>query len=116
MWKRFLLWLRDADKLDIFYLLGINEEFILEDDEEISDNIKKEFYSNKPIKHSDIKNKSDGVILKLAMVFDLNFDYSFRYVYYNNMIDKIFENIFNKAKFLPYFNYVKSYIKMKIDG
>ena len=105
---------RDADKLDIFYLLGINKDLIKEDHYLISDKIREDFYSNKLIKHTDINNESDDVILKLAMVFDLNFKYSFEYLNKYKLIDKIFENIENKNKFKPYFDYINKYIEERI--
>jgi len=103
--------IRDADKLDIFYLLGINKDLIVEDDNLISDNVKEEFYNNKLLKHTDVKNKSDDVVLKLAMVFDLNFKYSYKYLKEYKLIDKIYENIENKNKFKPYFDYINKYIE-----
>lgn len=107
--------IRDADKLDIFYLYSINKDLLKEDDEYISDHIKEEFYNNRLISHSDVKNKSDDVILKLAMVFDLNFRYSFQHIHDTKLIDRIFENINDKAKFEPYFNYIKDYIEKKLN-
>lgn len=106
--------IRDADKLDIFYLLGINKDLIEEDDEEISDKIKIDFYEHKLLSHLDSKSYSDDVVLKLAMVFDLNFKYSFKYMYDMKLIDKIYENIYNKVKFKPYFDYIKKYVEDKI--
>ena len=105
---------RDADKLDIFYLLGINKDLINEDYCLISDKIREDFYNNKLIKHTDINNESDDVILKLAMVFDLNFKYSFEYLNKYKLIDKIYENIKNKNKFKPYFEYINKYIEERI--
>lgn len=102
---------RDADKLDIFYLLGIYKDLVNEDHYLISDNIKDDFYNHRLIKFSDKNNISDDVILKLAMVYDLNFKYSFEYLKEYKLIDKIFENIENKNKFKPYFDYINKYIE-----
>lgn len=107
--------IRDADKLDIFYLLGINEDLMTEDDNEISDFIKEEFYNHRLLHHTDIKNASEDVILKLAMVYDLHFDYSFKHMYDMKLIDKMFENIKNKEKFKPYFDYINKYIEMNLN-
>lgn len=105
--------IKDADKLDIFYLLGINPDLIDEDGEEISEQIKNDFYNHKLINHKDVKNNSDNVILKLAMVYDLNFNYSFKHIYNMKLIDKIYTNIKNKEKFKPYFDYINKYIEEK---
>jgi len=112
--KLFCKIIRDADKLDIFYLLGINKELIREDKEEISSKIKEDFFNNKLLNRKDVNNENDNIILDLAMVFDLNFKYSFKYLEDNSLIDKFFENIDNKIKFKPYFDYIKSYIRDKI--
>ena len=109
--KLFCKIIRDADKLDIFYLLGVNKNLIKEDEQDISENVKQTFYNHNHIKHSQRQSKSDDVILKLAMIFDLNFTYSFKYIKQYNIIDKIFENIKNKYKFKPYFDYIKTYIE-----
>lgn len=104
---------RDADKLDIFYLLGINDDLIHEDDCLISDEIRNEFYNYKSIKHEDTKSKSDNIILILAMVFDLNFKYSFEHLKKYNLIDKIYEKIKNKDKFKSYFDFINKYIEKR---
>ena len=103
--------IRDADKLDIFYLLGINKDLMKEDNEPISDTIREDFYNNKSLKRINEKNQSDSIILSLAMVFDLNFKYSFEYLKEYQLIDKMFENIENKSKFKPYFDYINKYIE-----
>jgi len=102
---------RDADKLDIFYLLGINKDLMYEDECLISPNIKEDFYNHKSIKHTDKHNLSDDVICKLAMVYDLNFDYSYKYLKEYKLIEKIYDNIENKNKFKPYFDYINKYIE-----
>lgn len=107
--------IRDADKLDIFYLLGINEDLMVEDDNIISPAIKDYFYNHSSIRHEDANNASDDVILKLAMVYDLNFDYSFKHMYDMKLIDRMFKNIKNKEKFKPYFDYINNFIKEKLN-
>lgn len=102
---------RDADKLDIFYLLGINKDLMEEDDNLISDKIKEDFYNNNSLKRTDVKNKCDHIVLTLAMVFDLSFKYSYEYLKEYKFIDKIYENIENKNKFKPYFDYVNKFIE-----
>ena len=105
--------IRDAVKLDIFYLLGINKELIPEDDGTISDKVKEAFYNNKSISRLDCKNKNDDILLDIAMIFDLQFDYSLKYIKEMKLIDKIYENIENKAMFKPYFDYINKYIEKR---
>lgn len=102
---------RDADKLDILYLKTTND---LITDGEISLKVKKQFFKKKCINKIDIKNQSDAIVLVLAMIYDLNFKYSFEYLEKTNLIWKIFDNIKDKEKFRKYFEYMDKYIKGEI--
>lgn len=106
--------IRDADKLDIFYLLGINPDLMEQDSELISKKIESDFFENKLLNRKDVKSKSDDVLLSLAMIYDLNFDYSFEYLKKAKFIDKMFENIEDKNKFKKYFDHIKNYIEERI--
>ena len=107
--------LRDADKLDIFYLYGTDENLFKQDKNFISDKVKKAFYNNKMINKSDVQNLNDKIILDLGMVYDLNFKYSFKYLKENNLIDNMYKRINNKELFNEYFDYIKKYINERID-
>ena len=67
--------IRDADKLDILYALGNDKikEIFREDDGEISERIKKEFYQNKPIKLNFKENENENIIVLFSFIFDFNF-------------------------------------------
>ncbi len=103
---------RDADKLDILYLKTTDD--LLTDDEKISLKIKRQFFKKQCINKKDVNNHSEGIILVLAMIYDLNFKYSFEYLEKTNLIWKIFNNIKNKEKFKKYFEYMDKYIKGEI--
>jgi len=105
---------RDADKLDIFYLLSINPDLMEQDNRSISEEIESKFFQNIQLSREEIKSKDDNILLNLAMVFDLNFKYSFEYLKEYNLIGKMFENIENKNKFRRYFDYIKEYIDERI--
>ena len=107
--------IRDADKLDIFYLYGTDKTLFIQDDKEISEEIKKDFYQKKQIDRNLVKSKNDNIILNLGMIFDLNFDYSYKYIKENKLIDKLWERIVDKDKFKEYFEYVKKYVDERID-
>lgn len=113
--KLFCKIIRDADKLDIFYLLGTDDYKIGEDNKEISDDIKNKFFDNLLVDRNDVKSDSDNLVLGLAMVFDLEFDYSFKYIKDNNLIDRIYNNIDNKDKFKLYFEHINKYIEEKVN-
>ena len=106
--------IRDADKLDIFYLFSVNKDLILEDDATISLDVEENFYLKKSVEYKKIKNKSDKILLDLAFVYDLNFDYSFKYLKETKLIDKIYESIENKEKYKKYFDFINKYIDERI--
>lgn len=107
--------IRDADKLDIFYLFSVNKILILEDDSDISKEVEKDFFDKKSIDWKKVKNKSDNILLDLALVFDLNFNYSFNYLKESKLIDKIFDTLENKEKYKKYFDFINKYIDERID-
>ena len=106
--------IRDADKLDIFYLLGAEEDLMKQDDNDISKKINEDFYNQKLVSRKDVKSKCDDIIRSLSMVYDLNFKCSFEYLKEHNLIDKMFDNIEDKDKFKEYFEYIKNYIEERI--
>lgn len=105
---------RDADKIDILYLFTINKELIEEDNSEISSAVIESFYKKESINYKDVKGLSDKILLDLAFVFDINYDYSFKYIKNQKLIEKIFENINNKEKFRVYFEFVIDYINERV--
>jgi len=106
--------IRDADKIDIFYLYGTDMSLFKQDDKLISNDIKEEFYSKKQIDRKKIMSKNDNIILDLGMIFDLNFDYSYKYIRENNLIEKLWDRIDNKELFKEYFEYINKYIDERI--
>jgi len=106
--------IRDADKVDILYLLSENIIKEQETDEPITEKISKDFKSKKLLLTTDKRNPNDTILAHLAFVFDLNYKYSFRYLYENKIIDKYFEQIKNKEKFRIYFEIVQKYIEKRM--
>ena len=107
--------IRDADKLDIFYLYSIDKDLILEDNESVTPKVEQDFLLGKQVDRRDINNKTDNILLDLSMVYDLNFDYSFKYLKETKLIEKIYKEIENKEKYKKYFEYIIKYINERID-
>ena len=107
--------IRDADKLDIFYLFITNKKLFEEDNAEIDNDIKEVFYMNKQIDFHNIKSKNDKIVLDFALVFDINFPSSFKYIKENKLIEKMYENLSNKERFKEYYEYIINYINERID-
>jgi len=107
--------IRDADKLDILYLYGTDNSLFKQDNEEISDIVKEAFYNKKLVDKSHVKSRNDKIILDLALIYDFNFDYSYKYMEDNKLLEKIYERTDNKEKFKEYFDYINKYIKERVD-
>lgn len=77
--------IRDADKVDIFYVLcnyDFESAFWYKDFncEEISNKIMKQFKEFHKLNYKDIKNNADQIAVPFAYVYDLNFDFSLNYL------------------------------------
>jgi hypothetical protein len=71
---------RDADKIDILYIvLTLNLKFDLEN-EDISPKVFKTFNKHKTIDNKDVQTQADHLISMLALIFDLHFEYSMKIV------------------------------------
>ena len=103
--------IKDADKLDIFYLISQGTIKVYDDDRNISKCINNDFYENKLSKRESIKTDNDRIIFYLNMMYDLNFKYSYKYIKENNLIQSIFSLINKKERFVDYFNYIDDYVE-----
>lgn len=114
--KKLLDLVRDADKIDILYILSTNKDLVYEDDKEISEEIKKDFLNRINLERTTIDNKSENLLLHLSMIYDLNYKESYKYIYDNNLIEKIYNNVDDKEKFKEYFDYINEFIKEKVGN
>ena len=106
--------IRDADKLDILYAFSTNKLLKVEtDDEEISDEVHDEFFKNIQVLKSSVKNKNDHLLMLIAMIFDLNYDYSKKRILREKYLDKILSYTKNKEIFKPYIEEAKKYLRKK---
>ena len=103
---------RDADKLDILYAFSTNRLLeITEDDLEINENVRDDFFNHIQTYKNDIISKNDRVIELFGLIYDLNFDYSKERVLNEKYIDKIYEHLNNKKLFKPYRDEIIKYLK-----
>ena len=106
--------IRDADKLDIFETHIVRKEYVLpECSDDISLDVKKSFDSKRSVKYTDLKNKNDRIILELALIYDLNYVYSFNYIRDKKIIEILYDSIKNKDIFSYYFDSIIKYTKEK---
>lgn len=82
---------RDADKMDIIYLLTNNELNIMVPNEALSDPVVESILNETYINKKDVVTDLDKMLLHLALIYDLNFSYSFNVIKENNYIPMIID-------------------------
>ena len=108
--------IRDADKLDIIYSSGLKDSMLIEEDgSKISGQIKVDFENQVLVNLYNGYSKSDLIVAKFAYVYDLNFDYSYRYLKNNNCINKVYDRLVNKDIYKYYVDKVNEYIDGKCN-
>lgn len=108
---------RDADKLDILYVLG-NEKYahlLRQDEKEISKIQEECFFNNQVANHKNSKSSNDGLVQTFCYIYDINFKETLKQIYKNKYYDKIYERINRKDIFKKYLDYAKEYMKERID-
>ncbi|MEG1363561.1 MAG: hypothetical protein RSC92_03940 [Clostridia bacterium] len=86
--KLFLKIIRDADKIDIFYVM-INEEIHDVNVDNITDYSYNTIMNEKLIDYKDITTDFELVLVILCYIYDLNYKYSFEQIYINDYINKL---------------------------
>lgn len=90
---------RDADKIDIL-LNGGTTKFANynENEDEITDIIYDKIMNGHHISYKDTKNKVERILVSIAMIYDLNFKYSFEFIKGNGVINETISTIKIKCK------------------
>lgn len=102
---------RDADKIDILYLITILKEIVIKDtNDEISKEVIEQFNNKSTIKNATIKNNNDRVISYLSFVYDINYIYTIKYILNNKIMEKYYGLLDNKEMFKPYFDEINKYM------
>lgn len=111
--------IRDADKLDIYFLISIrnipNDIYSI-DDKPISKKIIEDFNNEKCISAKDVNTKKEEILLNLAMVFDLNYYYSFKHMKDYDLVNKFYNAIDGKEELKSYFDKVNNFIERKLNN
>jgi hypothetical protein len=102
--------IRDADKMDIFRIVdayykkmltgkrNISIELGLSIENKITPMILESFLNEKTIMKSDLKTLNDFKILQAAWIFDLNFEYTKKYVRESGFLKSIIDSITMKKE------------------
>ena len=111
--NKFCRLIRDADKLDIIYQLSQNEIVMDNNTNVISKEVFKEFNRKVSITNKYVKTYADKVLSILALVYDINYDYTFELLKDFNYINKIYDNLENKEFYKDYFDRINRYIEKR---
>ena len=88
--------LRDADKVDVLYLLATDPGLLKETDGPISEECEHSFMNKQSINIKAIKNGTEKNILSLAFLWNINFDISKKIIKDNKYYQKIKKNLNNE--------------------
>lgn len=104
--------LRDADKIDIIY--AVSQKLIKLGNSmcEITPKIHSDFMKHTTVSYGDAQNESDEIVLKLALIWDINFDSSYRIIRDNKYFQRI-EKLINNDKYKVYFDEINNFLKEK---
>lgn len=112
--NKFCKLIRDADKLDIIYQLSQREITMENNTNVISKEVFKEFNKGTTITNKYVKTYADKVLSILALVYDINYNYTLELLYDFNYINNIYENLENKEFYKDYFDKINKYIEKRI--
>lgn len=111
--NKFCKLIRDADKLDIIYQLSQREIVMKNNTNVISKEVFKEFNKGVTITNKYVKTYADKVLSILALVYDINYAYTFELLKDFNYINKIYDNLENKEFYKDYFDKINKYIEKR---
>lgn len=108
--------IRDADKLDILYVIGNPEitNILKQDENEVSIELEKSFFNNEKGNNKYIQNSNDGLVIFFCFIYDINFKITFQIINKNQYYNKIYERINRKDIFKKYIEYANKYIQERI--
>lgn len=108
--------LRDADKIDILYMITNGEVEIEKPSLNITQEVISEFLQKKCINNKYLITESDKILLRFALVFDLNYSFSLNYVLNNDYLHQMYKKLENKEVIKPYYEFVQKYLEEKCHG
>lgn len=113
--------IRDADKIDIFYVFTIGDKKAIWEksdlsDDKITDEIYKEFIEDKYINYQKRETSADFLVSNFAYIFDFNFNQSLEIIKENNYLDKLYKrHIFNDKETMNRYNEIYEITKRFLE-
>ena len=108
--------LRDADKIDILYMVANGEIKIEKPSLNITQEVIFEFFQKKCINNKYLNTESDKILFRFALVFDLNYSFSLNYVLNNDYLNQMYKKLENNNLIEPYYEFVQKYLEEKCYG
>jgi putative nucleotidyltransferase with HDIG domain len=105
--------IRDADKIDILNIISEDIKHDVLPGIKISDNVKKSFYKHQIIKNKDLITEGDKILSIIALVYDINYDYSLKYIKKKHFLGNIEKQCSKDYK--EYFKEVNNYLEKRIN-
>ena len=90
--KLFINIIRDADKMDILFLVSKKKINVKTENSKMSENVYNNLLNGKLIKKGEVKTKADIIAIYLGFVFDLNYEISYKIIKEKGYFDKIINN------------------------
>ena len=109
---KFAKLIRDADKVDIMYVLT-NEIIRNGTDDLITKEVIECIKEHKPVPRKIVNNENDRILVDFSFAFDLNYDVCLKD--YKNGFIEFYNHLGNKEMFKEYFDEVIKYIDERID-
>lgn len=107
--------IRDADKIDILYLIGVLKECEINlTNNKIRNEVSSYFYEGKSVPYVSIKTDDERIIFWLAYIYDLNYKESFKFLKNLHLLEIFFENLGRPESLKPYFDFMIDYIERKV--
>ncbi len=113
--------IRDADKIDILYILTFEEKEVAWgkadlSNEKITDEIYREFMNKESIDYRKRETIADKLVSHFAFIYDFNYTFSLKIVKENGYIDKIYKRFKFKdneteKKYNNIYNMAKTYLE-----
>jgi len=119
--------LRDADKLDILYVVtdyyqnsseypNQSLEMELPKYPQISDKVYNDLMSGRTVNARDLQTLNDFKILQMAWIYDINFPLSFQLIQQRGYLEKIRDSLPQSDKVQKIYSKVKSYLDKNIKS
>ena len=103
--------IRDTDKIDIMYSLGVLRELTIfgDDDSDISKEVFDSVINYRVVDKKDLKTKNDRVAIKFGFIYDINYSLCLKEFLEN--IEEYYNTLEHKEKFTKLLDANRNYIK-----